>query len=130
MGTTASRTTAFRRAAASYNPVGCPSKPPPSFPDKVRLVGQCLIPGAPEGAVAPGEELLAGNDVMIGDAHRPGLLAVVVAAEEVVLVVPGKNRVSLRMVLVPANVDAFCEIRARELGVRNRPGCELVQEPY
>src|SRR6266702_1647428 len=77
---------------------------------------------ATAGIRTPGEKLLARDDAMIGNAHDPGVLAVVIAGQKLFLVIPGKHRVGTMVVLIPTDVDAGSKIRAVEPCGGNRPG--------
>ena len=54
-----------------------------------------------------------------------GVLPVIVASEKVVLIVPGKHGVGVRVVLVPADVNSRRKVRAVELRGRDRPRREV-----
>ena len=96
------------------------------FDVRAIVVGQDVVPLAAGGAIAPGPQLLAGHDVVVGDGHDAGFAAVVVAGEEIVFVVPGKDGIRGDVVLVPTDVDAFGEIGAVVSSVGQRPFGELV----
>ena len=73
-------------------------------------------------AAAPGPELLARDDIVVGNAHDAGVLPVIVAGKKILLVIPGKHRISAVMIFVPAHINALGEVRAGVLRRRNRPG--------
>src|ERR1039458_2351936 len=83
------------------------------------------IPSLAAGTVAPGPELFTGYDVVVGHTHGSCLFAVVIAGEELFLVIPGKDRVSRQVVLIPTDIDALGGLRAAISGMGNRPVGEL-----
>src|ERR1039458_9038722 len=83
------------------------------------------IPSPAAGAVAPAPEFFTGYDVVVGHAHGAGLFAVVVAGKEIVIVIPGEDRIRGEVVLVPTDIDAFGEIGAAIGGMGNRPAGKL-----
>ena len=89
------------------------------------LVGKKMVFCATGRAVTPGPELLAWDNIVVGDAHYAGVLSVIVAGEKIVLVVPREHRVGVGVILVPADIDAGCKVRAVELGSCDRPRGEF-----
>src|ERR1017187_1152550 len=89
------------------------------------LIGQGSVPSLAAGAVAPGPELLAGYDIVVGHAHGSGLFAVGIAGKEIILVVPGEDRIRRDVVFVPTDIDALGKIRTAVGGMGNRPVCEF-----
>src|ERR1035441_626290 len=70
-------------------------------------------------------EFLTRNDIVIGDAQNTGILAVIVASEEIILVVPGKHGVGAQVVLVPTHVDTCRKVRIVESRRCDRPRGEI-----
>ena len=73
-------------------------------------VGQVTFPGPGEFLGAPGEEFLAGGDVVVGHVDQACPAAVIVPAEEVEAGIPGKEGGSHRVVLAPGYVHPLAVI--------------------
>ena len=69
-------------------------------------VGEDLVPHPPGRPVAEREELLAGHHVVVREVDEARLPAVVIAAEEVLLAVPGEDRQRAGVVLPPGDIHA------------------------
>ena len=93
------------------------------FDVRAIVIGEGFVPRAATRTLAPGEELLAGNHVVVGDAHCTGLFAVIVPGEEIVVVIPREDRRGVEMVLQHADVHRLAGF-ARH--IRERP---LLEDP-
>ncbi len=84
-----------------------------------------MVLHVPLRTVAPRPELLARNHIVVGNAHDPRILPVVVPGHEVVRVVPRKHAAGGRVVFVPAHVHPFGVVRAHVFGGGDGPRSEV-----
>ena len=89
-------------------------------------VGQDLLPKRAVRAGPPRPELLARNEVVIGDETDARVLAVIVAGQEVALSVESEERSRPDVALPPGDIDAGPVILAVEDLLGDRPMAELV----